>query len=143
MKLSKKFISFTLALSFISLSAHAKCDQKATYVNQRGSNLELCYHKNHDGYTGNLSGTFTSAVGNCKADINNKLPISGFFNYNAVAIAINFPNCGQVVAMTGTITDNELHTIWLDAAKADDPVTKNWNSNVVGADYYKKVEDNN
>jgi hypothetical protein len=140
MILSKKITFFALGLTFISSSAYAKCDQKATYINQRGSTLELCYHNNRDVYTGDLSGTFTSAVGNCKADINNKMPISGFFNYNAVAIAINFSHCGQVVAMTGTIADDELHTIWLDAAKADDAVVKNWNSNVVGADYYKKVK---
>jgi hypothetical protein len=140
MKLSRKITAFALGLTFISSSAYAKCDQKASYLNQRGSTLELCYHNGHDVNTGDLSGTFTSAVGNCKADMNKQMPISGFFNYNAVAIAINFPNCGQVVAMTGTIAGDELHTIWLDAAKTDDAVVKNWNSNIVGADYYKKTK---
>lgn len=141
MKLKFINIASGLIMLLASFSAHALCFQKVKYINQRGSILELCYHKNYkQDYAGNLSGTFISAVGNCEANMNKKMPISGFFNYNAIAVTINFPDCKQVVAMTGTVADDELHTIWLDASKAEDPTTKNWNSNIVGADSYKKTK---
>ena len=86
-------------------------------------------------------GTFTTAVGNCKADVGAALPVRGFFNGNAIAITVNFPHCKQVVAMTGHLTANRnaLSTLWLDAIQAKDPTNKNWNANITGADYYARV----
>lgn len=69
------------------------------------------------------------------------LPITGYFNGNAIAITVNFPHCKQVVAMTGNTTNDqgEIHTLWLDATQAKDPTGQDWNSNIVGADSYKKI----
>lgn len=140
MKISKIIITI-LATITTTVSANAKCYQQTKYINQRGSTLKLCYHQSHkEEHSGELSGTFITNVGNCETDMNKEMPISGFYNYNAIAITVNFPHCKQVVAMTGTIIDNQLHTIWLDASKSDDPTIKNWNSNTVGADYYNQIK---
>jgi hypothetical protein len=127
--------SLVLGLLFTSSLVNAEVDKTVTYQNQRGSVLTVTLHEVVNN-TGTLTGTFTTAVGNCPTDMGVPMPITGYYNGNAVAISINFPNCKQVVAMTGTISDTELHTIWLDAAQAKDPVVQNWNSNVIGADHY-------
>lgn len=135
-----KKLSLVLVLFFTSYCAFAAEEQSMTYKNQRGSVLTLIWHADTK-ETGTLSGTFTTAVGNCKRDVGVPLPISGFFNGNAVAITVNFPHCKQVVAMTGHLSanDNELTTLWLDAVQAKDPVHKNWDANITGADYYERV----
>lgn len=113
--------------------------ESITYKNQRGSVLTLQWHKREDN-TGTLTGTFTTAVGNCKQDMGVPVPVTGFYNGNSMALAINFPHCKQVVAMTGHFIDqnNELATLWLDAKQSDDPQRSNWEANICGADYYKK-----
>jgi hypothetical protein len=142
MSVSKKMLfSFVFALLATSYSALAATEPTITYKNQRGSTLTLIWHADKR-ETGTLTGTFTTAVGNCKADVGVPLPISGFFNGNAIAITVNFPHCKQVVAMTGHLTANRhtLSTLWLDAAQAKDPIHKDWNANITGADYYEQVE---
>jgi hypothetical protein len=135
-----KKLSVVSILFFMSHCAFAAEEQSVTYKNQRGSVLTLIWHVDTK-ETGTLSGTFTTAVGNCKRDVGVPLPISGFFNGNAIAITVNFPHCKQVVAMTGHLSanDNELTTLWLDAVQAKDPVHKNWDANITGADYYERV----
>ncbi len=136
-----KKIFLVFAIFFVSHCAFAAAEQTVTYKNQRGSVLTLIWHAETK-ETGTLSGTFTTAVGNCKADVNVPMPISGFFNGNAIAITVNFPHCKQVVAMTGHLSANrdELATLWLDAMQAKDPAHKNWDANITGADYYQRVE---
>jgi hypothetical protein len=114
--------------------------QTMTYQNQRGSLLTLSW-QNETNDTGSLQGTFSTAVGNCKEDMNTPVPITGFYNGNAIAVTINFPHCKQVVAMTGHLSQNknEIHTLWLDAAQAKDPTRSDWTANVAGADHYHKV----
>ncbi len=113
-----------------------------TYKNQRGSTMVLAFQPGDQANTGTLSGTFTTAVGNCKADVGVPLPISGYYNGNAVTVTVNFPHCKQAVAMTGNISNDKstLHTLWLDVAPVDDPRGSDWNSNIVGSDSYEKVD---
>lgn len=109
------------------------------YKNQRGSIMELVLHP-LEGDSGTITGTFTTAVGNCKKDMGIPMPISGFFNGNAISVSVNFPHCKQVVAMTGHLVEenNALYTLWLDASQSVDPMKKDWTANIVGADYYKR-----
>jgi len=136
-----------LAISLVccSLSAAqlacAAPDQTIIYKNQRGSTMTLVFHSG-EGNTGTLEGTFTTAVGECKADVGVPLPLTGYFNGNAAGITFNFPHCKQVVAMTGNLMNDrsKLHTLWLDAAPVDDSRGKDWNSNIVGSDAYDRVD---
>ena len=140
MTVSKKMLFGFFALLLINDSAFAATEKTITYKNQHGSTLTLIWHADKK-ETGTLTGTFTTAVGNCKTDVGIPLPISGFFNGNAIAITVNFPHCKQVVAMTGHLTANhhELTTLWLDAVQAKDPTHKDWDANITGADYYEQV----
>lgn len=121
-----------------SVQLHA-ATQTAVYKNQRGSVLFLTW-QNEQNNAGKLTGTFTTAVARCKSALDNSAPVTGYYNGNAVALTINYPACGSVVAMTGNLTNNnnELQTIWLVAKGADDPVHENWDSNLVGSDSFKK-----
>jgi Avidin family len=140
-KLSNKLL-FTLAFYSLSVAhvANAANDQMLTYKNQRGSKMTLIFHQG-EGNTGTLEGTFTTAVGECKKDVGVPLPLSGYYNGNAIAVTVNFPHCKQVVAMTGNFLDgqNQIQTLWLDASQSKDPRHKDWNSNIIGTDFYNKV----
>lgn len=140
MQISRNIIvSFVCYLLGAGFAANATVEQSITYKNQRGSIMTLIWHPSLKN-TGTLTGTFTTAVGKCAADVGVPIPLSGFFNGNAVAITVNFPHCQQVVAMTGHLTEqnNSLSTLWLDAAQSHDPIHKDWDSNITGADYYKR-----
>lgn len=115
--------------------------QEMIYKNQRGSIMKLELHPQEEN-TGKITGTFTTAVGNCKADMNVPMPISGFYNGNAISVAVNFPHCKQVVAMTGHLLEENktLYTLWLDAAHTADPMKKDWTANITGADFYQQVK---
>lgn len=121
-------------------NAMAASDSSITYKNQRGSTMVLAWHTEAEN-TGTLSGTFTTSVGNCKEDIGVPLPLLGYFNGNAISVTINFPHCKQVVAMTGNLSNDQsnIHTLWLDANQANDASGKDWNSNIIGSDSYKKI----
>jgi hypothetical protein len=141
MKVMKKIVlSVSICLLNLNYCVNAAAASSITYKNQRGSLMTLTWHA-VKGNTGTLTGTFTTAVGNCKQDIGVPVPLAGFFNGNAVAISINFPHCEQVVAMVGNLTDNQnkLHTIWLDTAQSQDPRGENWDSNIVGSDSFQKL----
>jgi hypothetical protein len=137
---SKKIFALCGLCFLLSHNAMATSDPSITYKNQRGSTITLVWHA-EVANTGTLSGTFTTAVGNCKEDIGVPLPLLGFFNGNAISVTINFPHCKQVVAMTGNLNSNQsnIHTIWLDANQANDPRGEDWNSNIIGSDSYKKI----
>lgn len=132
------------SLAFCSLVgvqiAYAASEQTITYKNQRGSTMTLIFHQ-EEGSTGTLTGTFTTAVGNCKTDVGVPQPLSGYYNGNAIAVTFNFPHCKQVVAMTGNLLDgkNKIQTLWLDAQPAKDPHNKDWDSNIIGSDSYDKT----
>lgn len=135
--------SFTkLAIGLVCcayVTAYAAPNSEISYKNQRGSVLKLVFNPGEQDNTGTLLGTFSTAVGNCEKDMNVPLPISGYYNGNAVTITVNFPHCKQVVAMTGNMTNDQLHTLWLDAYPVNQPRTNDWNSNIVGADSYKRI----
>lgn len=139
MKLFKMAVVGLIVSATFNTQAFAENNQIITYKNQRGSILTLTWQNDKDN-TGTLTGTFNTAVGNCQADVGKPLPISGFYNGNAIAITVNFPNCKQVVAMTGNVTNgkNEIFMLWLDANQAKDPRGKEWNTNLIGADSYTK-----
>lgn len=140
MKLIKKlalgFICFTLGASQFAMA-----DSSIQYKNQRGSVLSIKFQRGAHENSGSVTGTFTTAVGNCAKEMNIPMPISGFYNGNAVTITVNFPRCNQVVAMTGNFSNDltKLHTLWLDASSVDDPKGNDWNSNIVGSDYYERT----
>lgn len=132
--------SVMVAGCFFCLSfANASSAQGMIYKNQRGSTMELVLHP-QEGNTGTITGSFTTAVGNCKTDMGVPMPISGFYNGNAISVSVNFPHCKQVVAMTGHLLEenNALYTLWLDASQSADPMKKDWTANISGADYYKR-----
>jgi hypothetical protein len=135
----RRLLTF-FGLCVLSHHAIATSDPSITYKNQRGSTMTLVWHTGFEN-TGTLTGLFTTAVGNCKEDIGVPLPLSGYFNGNAISVTINFPHCKQIVAMTGNLSKDQsnIHTIWLDANQADDPRGKNWNSNIIGSDSYEKL----
>ena len=133
-------LAILLTIGLLSLSSiEAATNKTITYKNQRGSLMTLTWHHGTND-TGNLTGTFTTAVGNCQQDMNKPMPLQGYFNGNAIALTVNFPHCKQVVAMTGNLTadQNELKTLWFDTTQASDPSRKDWNSNIIGADYFKR-----
>lgn len=141
MKLTKKL---TLLAACCAINAVQIADATPTrtnsYKNQRGSVLDLSFHM-LDENIGIVDGTFTTAVGNCDADKNKPLPISGYYNGNVISITVNFPHCKQVVAMTGYISadKSKLTTLWLDAMNATDPNGSDWNSNIIGNDSYVRM----
>lgn len=127
------------ACLFCLTFAEASLAEGMIYKNQRGSTMELILHP-QEGDSGTITGTFTTAVGNCKTDMGIPMPISGFFNGNAISVSVNFPHCKQVVAMTGHLVEenNALYTLWLDASQSVDPMKKDWTANIAGADYFKR-----
>ena len=137
---SKKVLFASCLVSMCGV-VHAEAASTVTYKNQRGSVLVLEWHA-QDKDTGTLSGTFSTAVGDCSQDMNVPVPISGFYNGNAIALSVNFPHCEQVVAMTGNTTKDKtrINTLWLDAHIAKEPMRADWNSNLIGSDFYKKEE---
>lgn len=128
-----------IAVSCLCVSAGASAAQGMVFKNQRGSTMELVLHP-QEGNTGTITGSFTTAVGNCKKDMEVPMPIAGFFNGNAISVTVNFPHCKQVVAMTGHLLEENkvLNTLWLDAAQSVDPMKKDWTANISGADYYQR-----
>jgi len=140
MRFSKLTIALGLCSVFLCHQVSAATDPSNTYKNQRGSTMTLTWHADTDN-TGSLSGTFTTAVGNCKEDVGVALPLVGYFNGNAISVTVNFPHCKQVVAMTGNVNNDlsNIHMLWLDANQADDPRGKNWNSNIIGSDSYERI----
>lgn len=129
-----------LCFGNVSSYANAADVKMLIYKNQRGSTLTLQL-KSETNSTGTLSGTFNTIVGNCKKDMNTPVPISGFYNEQAVVIAVNFPHCHQVVAMTGNMTQNNemIYMTWLDTQSSNDPLKTDWSINLTGSDLYKKI----
>ncbi len=123
-----------------SYAAAVKTDQTISYKNQRGSTLSLNFDQAKNN-TGSLSGTFITAVGNCQADMNKPMPVTGYFNNNVIALSINFPDCKQVVSMTGYLMPDKSHlkTLWLSTAVVANPNTTDWDSNAVGTDWYTRI----
>lgn len=119
--------------------AYASSDQSISYKNQRGSTMTLIFHQ-VDKDTGTLKGTFRTAVGNCGQDVGVPMPLSGYYNGNALAVTVNFLHCKQVVAMTGNLLNgNQIQMLWLDASSSKAPHHEDWNSNIIGTDFYKKI----
>lgn len=140
MKLLNK-ITGSLIFCAIGFNAYGQnvSEKSVTYKNQRGSTLTLI-QKDNDNNTGTLTGTFTTAVGQCKEDVGVPLPITGFFNGNVIIVAVNFPHCKVAVAMTGYISHNhkKLNTLSFAAKDTPDPEHQNWDSNIICNDHYTK-----
>lgn len=128
---------FLLALA---VNTNAQNLEKNTYKNQRGSILTLKWHPT-EGDTGYLTGHFTTTVGDCPEDMNVSQPIKGYYNQNTLTLSINFPHCKQVLAMTGNIDENKskISMLWVDAHVTSDPDHKDWNTNLIGTDKYRKT----
>lgn len=141
MKLHNQILSGVAIFSFLfsSYTVNANNDQTISYQNQRGSTLTLTFHPNKND-TGTLSGSFTSAVGECKQDVGVALPLNGFYNGNAIALTVNFPHCKHIAAMTGNMLEekSQIKMLWLVNSDVKDPQGKNWNSNYIGNDFYNK-----
>ena len=130
-------VFFTTAIGKADTLLH---EQSITYKNQRGSTLTLVWHT-HYHHTGTLTGTFTTVVGDCQADIGKPMPAYGFFNGQAIAITVNFPHCQQIVTITGNRSMNEkqLYTLWLDTRSVIDPLHQHWKGTIIGNDTYHKL----
>lgn len=128
-----------LVLVTASMVNTSFAEQTVSYKNQRGSVLTLKFDESAD-KGGQVSGTFTSAVGPCAAG--KIMPVTGAVNGNAIAISVNLQECKKVIAMSGNFTgeNKELHTLWLVASQSPDPQAKDWNANIMGADHYQRVE---
>lgn len=139
MRFSTVVACIGLSSLFFSHHAIAKSDHTITYKNQRGSVMVLEWHGDA-AKAGNLTGTFTTAVG-CKENIGVPMPLTGYFNGNAISIAINFSACKATVGMTGKVSPgkNHIDTLWLTAYGTDGSPQKTWNTNIVGADSFEKI----
>jgi len=133
-------IALACGISCTSLLAYASAESTSTYQNKRGSVMTLNFHPEEKN-TGSITGTFTSAVGNCKTDVNSPMPLTGYFNGNVISVTVNFPHCKVVAAMTGNLTKNneKLHMLWIVSSQAQDPQRADWNTNNIGSDSYKKI----
>ncbi len=140
MSLKKLACCLGLAAACVAQMALAESGSSVIYENQRGSTLVLVWHSEL-GDTGALTGSFTTKVGNCPKDMNQALPIKGYYNGNALSVTVNYPHCKQVIAMTGNLSEdqNTIHMLWLDANQAKDANGKDWNSNIIGSDVYTKL----
>lgn len=140
MSLKKIAWCLGLAVSCMAQVASATTSNSVIYENQRGSTLVLVWHPEL-GNTGTLSGTFNTKVGNCAKDMNQALPVKGYYNGDALSVAVNFPHCKQTIAMAGNVSEdqNTIHMLWLDANQAKDSNGKDWNSNIIGSDVYTKL----
>lgn len=126
-------------LAFISY-AKSTASNQMKYQNQRGSILIIEQHVIND-KTGTITGTFTSAVGNCEQDVNVEQPISGYYNENVISLVTNFSHCGVSAAMSGHMTDNGQHLslLWIATSQSSDPSGKGYDSNMIGQDEYQAI----
>jgi len=140
MKLKHKIIFMGLYSCIFMKCSIAATEFGINYKNQRGSTMTLILHYDSK-KTGTLTGNFTTAVGNCKEDIGKPMPLSGYFNGNAISFVINFPHCKQVIAVIGNFIHDQskIETLWLDANQINDPNSQNWNSNIIGSDHYERM----
>lgn len=126
----------------VGFNAYAATQNASTvaYKNQRGSVLTLDMPAQKSD-TGEITGTFTSAVGVCKHAAGTPVPVQGYYNGNAIAITANYPKCGVVVAMSGHLSKdkNQLQMLWLVTSKAEEPGKKDWNATSTGADHYQRL----
>ncbi|MBN9288633.1 MAG: hypothetical protein BGO43_07065 [Gammaproteobacteria bacterium 39-13] len=141
MSLKKKFLmkAFCLLVGATNV-VNAATHDETTYKNQRGSTLSLIWHHDTES-SGKITGTFTTAVGNCQAEVGKPMPVTGYFSGNAITLSVLYPQCKKTIAMAGH-TDKErsnMHTLWLVASASDDPRGKNWDANIVGSDTYQKL----
>lgn len=129
-----------LLMLSIGLASQAANDTHLTFKNQRGSELILNWD-NSESLTGSLSGSFKTVVGDCEEDMNVHYPLNGYFNKNTISLAINFPHCNQVLVMTGHMSDDrtKISMMWLDTKVSNDPKRKDWNTNIIGTDKYKRI----
>lgn len=130
---------FCLSLGTFHI-ANAAMQEEVTYKNQRGSTLLLKWHHDTDS-SGKITGTFTTAVGNCQAEVGKPMPVSGYFSGNAITLSVIYPHCKKTIAMAGHVDKEKsnLHTLWLVASASEDPQGKNWDANIVGSDSYQKL----
>lgn len=141
--ITKLLITALAAIKFTSvLGAALDAGDAETFVlkNNRGSVLQLTKHFSNDHINaGTITGTFTTAVArkHCKDVIGVPMPITGFFNGDAVSYSINYPTCKSVIATTGNFdTKNNLHVLWIVTSQAENSETTDWNSRLVGHDDY-------
>ena len=126
----KKLMNTLLVLSLCATGSSFA----ATYQNQYGSTLVLD-KKPITQVAGEVVGTFNTAVGDCPADMHKPMPLQGYYNGSAFAVAVNFPHCHEVLAITGTIDGQKIDTLDLDTY--DHPGA--WDKTIIDADHYRQV----
>jgi hypothetical protein len=135
-----KKLVLTLLSTALCTAIYADNLSEAVYKNQRNSELVLKWDSSKND-SGVLTGTFKTAVGDCKKDVGIPVPVTGYYNQNTITLSINFPHCKQVVSMVGNFNTSKdsLSTIWLNAKVAADSMHKDWNTNLIGMDTYQKI----
>ena len=133
-------LSSLALLACLSTNVMASTSTQYTFKNQRGSVMSFTMQEHGDN-AGSISGTFTTAVGNCQIEVGKPMPITGFYSGNALSLSVNYPKCKKTIAMTGHLSQDktELNTLWLVAEESTDPKGKHWNANIVGSDAFKQI----
>ena len=115
-------------------------DLVGTWINQRGSRLEI----NEDRNT-MISGRFTSTKG--RAARGHWYPVYGIRNGNLVSFAVSFEDADQnlhaITTFSGRVVSNELpqiHTLWILAREFEDAEqrkpTQVWNTFLTNTDVF-------
>lgn len=132
----KRICKLALASSLllvISNNVFADVSKDTGYKNQRGSSMDLIWNAD-----GTLTGTFTTAVSQCKAALGKAAPVTGVYNGNAVALTVNYPECDSVLAMSGNVKKNrnEMNLHWFLTRQGEGSLQE-WNTTTTGEDQYK------
>ncbi|HVE44734.1 MAG TPA: avidin/streptavidin family protein [Gammaproteobacteria bacterium] len=92
-----------ISLSLFSQGVFAG-NNPIVYKNTRGSSLTLLF-----GSDNTVTGTFITAVASkeCQEAIGTTRPVVGYTAKNAIALSVNYPECGSVVSFAGNIEKNK------------------------------------
>jgi hypothetical protein len=124
----------------VSASAAMADEAKITrYQNPKGSELALTWHPDN-ATSGTLTGTFKTAVSQCKAAIGQPMPVTGVYNGNVLALTINYPACESVLAFSGN-TDKDHSNVnlhWFLTKHAEN-LGESWDATTTGVDIFRSV----
>jgi hypothetical protein len=137
----KIMITVLCLLGLICTNAMAKPlgKRQLHFMNQRGSKLTLVGHPGKVKNSGTITGTFTTAVGNCQSD-KVPMPLTGYYNGSALVAVVNYPQCGAIAVITGDLDKHDnIRSLWMDVRNAPRVANKQWKANIIGADFYRKV----
>lgn len=129
----------SVVLSMVASAALADEAKITKYQNPRGSELELAWHA-VDATSGTLTGTFKTAVSQCKAAIGQPMPATGVYNGNVLALTVNYPGCDTVLAFAGN-TDKDHKDVSLHwfLTKHTANISESWDATITGVDIFKSI----